>query len=187
MCTPSFAPNLFRHRQRRRRRGGRRCRPKFKRHVLHALDEVEHWMSPATYLRRQAFPSCLLVNLRPPAGLSSSVSILPADSFILPAASLGGRGRVSSQIPLPEVRRDSALAGGLSHRLAHQTSPTLRRLWRIATSGEGRRREEAFGSVVEKKLRRVSLYQILCMGCKQGPNPHLFNLRQLHGVTLSYE
>ena len=186
MCTPSFAPNLFRHRQRRRRRGGRRCRPKFKRHVLHALDEVEHWMSPATYLRRQAFPSLLSPCQSASARRSIQFSIYPSSGLLHSPSSLAWRPRVKPD-PLPEVRRDSALAGGLSHRLAHQTSPTLRHLWRIATSGEGRRREEAFGSVVEKKLRRVSLYQILCMGCKQGPNPHLFNLRQLHGVTLSYE
>ena len=171
LCTKSISPSTTKE--------GRRCRPKFKRHVLHALDEVEHWMSPA---RICAGLSLLSPCQSASAGLSSSVSILPADSFILPVGSL--RGRLSSQIPLPEVRRDSALAGGLSHRLPHQTSPTLRRLWRIATSGEGGR-----GRRLVRLWRRNFAVspKSYAWAASKGPNLRLFNLRQLHGVPLSYE
>ena len=125
------------------------------------------------------------------AGLSSRVSILPADSFILRAASLGGRARVKPD-PLPEVRRDSALAGGLSHRLPHQTSPSLRRLWRIATSGEGRKEGGGvwFGCGEETSARPRTLRPPLPnprmhgLQALVGPNPRLFDLRQLHLLPL---
>ena len=85
LCTKSISPSTTKE--------GRRCLPKLNGIVLHALSEVEHWMPPP-HLRfsRRPFP------LSPcQSAFAVLVSILPVDSFILRAASLGGR--VSSEIP----------------------------------------------------------------------------------------